>query len=77
MSRRVQLALAAIVSDDGTRCAAECPRWSATPPDGWGAYHSGEWCAEFGALRSEFGTQYALRSRECIAAEVSAVEGES
>ena len=65
MTREINGRIRMVVSDDGTRCAAECPRWSETPPDGYGAYHKGEWCDEFGAL-------YDSRARECIAAEQAA-----
>jgi len=65
MTREINGRIRMVVSDDGTRCAAECPRWSETPPDGWRAYHSGEWCAEYGAL-------HGARSPACIAAEQAA-----
>ena len=76
MSKRVQLALAAIVSDDGTRCAAECPHYGLVY-DGLDADASviGFSCERFDAMTmAELGDP---RFPACIAAEVSTVEGES
>jgi hypothetical protein len=55
--------------ESGTRCDAGCPRWHETPPDGYRAYHSGEWCDEFGAM-------HGARSAGCIQAEQDAREAE-
>jgi len=61
MTRRVHLQLSAITSDDGTRCAAECPHLSSS------------WCecTSFRAVVMRHEGGY-LRAAACIAAEQAA-----
>ena len=61
MTRRVHLQLSAITSDDGTRCAAECPHLSSS------------WCecTSFRAVVMRHEGGY-LRAAACIAAEHAA-----
>ena len=81
MTRRIDLQLVAIVSDDGTRCAAECPH---VRTECIGSIDEQWFCDANGghdlepvySLDAESFTGWA-RHPACIAAEVSTVEGES
>ena len=63
MTRRIHLQLAAIVSDDGTRCAAECPHRD-------GGY--GHWTAFDKPLVLDLGHGAYDRCPTCISAEQAA-----
>jgi len=74
MSREVKLALVARVSDDGTRCAAECPHVELD------AFHFNGKCTRFNRTwwpADDIQRGNVSRHPACIAAEVSTVEGES
>lgn len=66
MTRRITLQLAAIVSDDGTRCARECPHVVRAVGQG-----DCDECAAFTDILS-FTDGANVRLRACIAAEQAA-----